>query len=130
MAQYIQLKTDDDETILIEIDEAKVLREGGLAKAGLKDITQDVVEAAQQTFETAIEVVLRKHMQIVRNVLQACPEMMEKVELTFGLKATGEAGILAIAKGSGETNYSIKLVWSPSNTSGPAGGVSPDNIEE
>ena len=41
-------------------------------------------------------------------------QMVDKpseVKVTFGLKATGEAGIFAITKLGGEANFSVKLGW-------------------
>jgi len=38
------------------------------------------------------------------------------VELSFGLKATGELGNIAIAKASGEANFTIRLLWTPDKT--------------
>ena len=33
------------------------------------------------------------------------------MEITFGLKATGEVGNLAVGKVAGESNYQVKMVW-------------------
>jgi len=35
----------------------------------------------------------------------------DEVEITFGLKASGELGSLVIAKAGVEANYSVKLTW-------------------
>ena len=35
----------------------------------------------------------------------------ETMEITFGLKATGEVGNVAVARGVGEANYTITLTW-------------------
>ena len=35
----------------------------------------------------------------------------DEVEVTFGLKATGDIGSLLIAKGSAEANYTVTLKW-------------------
>jgi hypothetical protein len=33
------------------------------------------------------------------------------MEITFGLKATGEAGNLAVGKVAGESNYQVRMLW-------------------
>jgi hypothetical protein len=35
----------------------------------------------------------------------------DEVEVTFGLKATGEVGSFAVAKANAEANYKVKLTW-------------------
>ena len=35
----------------------------------------------------------------------------ESMEITFALKATGELGNVAVAKGTGEANYTVTLTW-------------------
>jgi hypothetical protein len=39
-----------------------------------------------------------------------------KVELTFGVKLGGEAGVPFVAKGTAEANVAITLTWSPSGS--------------
>jgi hypothetical protein len=34
-----------------------------------------------------------------------------EMEITFGLKATGEVGNLAVGKVAGESNYQVKMIW-------------------
>jgi hypothetical protein len=35
----------------------------------------------------------------------------DEVEITFGLKASGELGSLVVAKAGVEASYSVKLTW-------------------
>jgi hypothetical protein len=43
--------------------------------------------------------------------VRSLTESPDELEVTFGLKATGEVGNIAIAKGGGEANFTIKLSW-------------------
>jgi NTP-dependent ternary system trypsin peptidase co-occuring protein len=48
----------------------------------------------------------------------------EEVELTFGLKATGEAGNIAVAKVGGEATFEIRLLWRPGDGGPPKDALS------
>jgi hypothetical protein len=42
------------------------------------------------------------------------------MEISFGLKATGEAGNVAIGKAGSEANFTVKLVWKSISNSEPS----------
>ena len=44
-------------------------------------------------------------------LLEALEEPPAEMEITFGLKATGEVGNLAVGKVAGECSYQVKMVW-------------------
>ena len=105
MATYIEYQLDDDTTLLIETDEQKT---GGGTKAS-RDKIGNVISSVNQKFEDAFAGV-RKSAQVLRHQLE---EMQaDEVEVTFGLKATGDLGNFAIGKVGAEANYTVKLKWS------------------
>ncbi len=109
MASYIQFKAEDDSTILVEVEE--VSSTSGLQQTSLQGTVKAGVAAAQTTFEAALGKVVRVNAQALLQGVKSLPEKPTQVELSFGLKATGQVGNMAICKASGEATYSIKLVW-------------------
>jgi hypothetical protein len=110
MMQFIEFTNDDGVTFLVEIDEKDLGSQGGIEKAGL---VEEGIAKAQTLFEKAVDNVIQSNakafLKSVRNLsIQDQPESME---ITFALKVTGEAGNAAIAKGTGEANYTVKLTW-------------------
>ncbi len=113
MTQYIQFTDQDGSTLLIETDEAEVYSEEGIVKAGLSEVAGKAVITAHTLFEKAvgdaISINVRALLQTVRNLpAQNQPESME---VSFALKATGEFGNVAVAKGGVEANYTVTLTW-------------------
>lgn len=111
MARYIQFTASDDSTILMEVDEQEVSPPEGMVKAGVADTVQKTVARAQTTFEAALDRVVRQNAQALIQSVRDLTESPDELEVTFGLKATGEVGNIAIAKGGGEANFTIKLSW-------------------
>jgi len=116
MARYIEFKTSDDSTVLVEVEEEEVAPSEGVQKAGLRDRlkeAKDTVAQAQETLNGALERVVRANADALMRSVRNLAELPDDVEVTFGLKATGEAGNFAIAKVGGEMNYSVRLTWKP-----------------
>ena len=100
MSRYVEFTLSDGSTVIIESDED----ESGVVKAGLGD----AVERAGEMFEQAIENARKSAMVIVDKMRELEPD---EVEVTFGLKASGELGNIVVAKAGVEASYSIKLKW-------------------
>lgn len=113
MTAYIQFKDKDGSTFLVETEEAEVYSEDGIVKAGLNEVVGKAITAAQTLFEQAIDNVIQHNakafLQAIRNLPQQ--DQPESMEVNFALKATGELGNAAIARGTGEANYNITLTW-------------------
>lgn len=113
MSRYIQFTDQDGSTLLVETDEAEVYSEEGTVKAGLNEEVGKAITAAQTSFEQAVDHMIQYNakafLQAIRNLSQQ--DSPESLEVTFGLKVTGEVGNAAIAKGTGEANYTVKLTW-------------------
>jgi hypothetical protein len=105
MATYIEYQLEDGTTILVEADQPQP---SGVTKAS-RDKAGNVITSVNQKFEDAFAgvkksaLVLRRQLEDIR---------ADEVEVTFGLKATGEAGNFAIGKVGMEGNYTVKLKWS------------------
>ena len=110
MTQFIEFTTDDKSTFLVETDEKDLGSQGGIAKAGF---VEEGIAKAQTLFENAVDHVIQSNakafLKSVRNL--SAQDQPESVEITFALKVTGEVGNAAIAKGTGEANYLVKLTW-------------------
>ena len=100
MSRYVEFTLSDGSMVVIESDED----ESGVVKAGLGD----AVERASEMFEQTIENARKSAMVIVDKMRELGPD---EVEVTFGLKASGELGNIVVAKAGVEASYSIKLKW-------------------
>jgi Trypsin-co-occurring domain 1 len=115
VARYIEFGTDDGERLLVEVEDAEVAAPPGAAKAGLfKQSAGATVASAQTTFEDAVRNVVRRNADALTAAIRDLPRSPDEVELTFGMKATGEVGNLAIAKAGGEASFSVRIAWRPS----------------
>lgn len=111
MTRYIQFNVEDEDisTILVEVDEQEVAPPPGLVKAGT--LGEGMVAIAKNTFAKAIKGAIQHNVLVFLEAVHSLPEPPTEVEITFGLKVTGEVGNIAIGKTGGETNYNVKLAW-------------------
>jgi len=109
MAQYIPFTADDGSTILVEVAEEETYQ-AGVVKAALEEKVQEAVGQTQAVFEDALDVVRRVAGAFIKKV-RSLGDPPDEVEVTFGLKATGEFGTFAVAKAGAEANYTVKLTW-------------------
>jgi Trypsin-co-occurring domain 1 len=121
MARYIQFETGDEDgsVVLVEVEEEDLeTTSGGTVKAGLKDVVKGTVAIAAKPFETAIRTAIRYNVKGLISAVRGLPDPPTEIEITFGLKATGEASNIAVGKAGTEANYNVKLVWKqPTNGS-------------
>ncbi len=118
MEQYfIRFKTEEGNTFLIEADEGISPEEGAgeeMEKAGaVEKFAGNTIVAATTMFEEAIGSVMRYNVKALLQAIRGLPveDQPKSMEVTFGLKATAEAGYPAVAKAGGEANYTITLTW-------------------
>lgn len=113
MAQYIQFTDENGSVILVETSESEVYSEDGIVKAGLGDIPKKAVVAAQTVFEQAVHGVIQQNARAFLQAVRSLPAQDQPagMEVTFALKATGEFGNAAIARGAAEANYTVTLTW-------------------
>jgi hypothetical protein len=113
MAHYIQFRDENGSIILVETSESEISSEEGIVKAGLGDIPKRAVVAAQTLFEQAVNGIIQQNARAFLQAVRNLPEQDQpsSMEVQFALKATGEFGNAAIARGTGEANYTITLTW-------------------
>ena len=104
MSRYVEFRLPDGSTVILETDEP----ERGVVKAGVGE----VVERVQQTFEEAVENARKAALVILEKVRRlSLHDPPDEVEITFGLKASGELNTLVVARAGTEASYSVKLTW-------------------
>jgi hypothetical protein len=100
MPNYIEYRTDEDSTVLVEIEEP-----GGLVRASNKP-SEPV--PSQIKFKQAFASVRSS----IKDVLDEFENLqVQEGEIKFGIKCVGEAGLFAVGKLGGEVNYEITLKW-------------------
>lgn len=104
MATYIEYELEDGTTVLVETSELQ----GGVVKAA-RDADGNLIKRASQKFESALAGVKPWAASLRRQLNDL---LADEIEVTFGLKAIGEAGNFAVGKVGGEANYEVTLKWS------------------
>lgn len=112
MSRYVEFVLPDGSKVVIESDEP----EGGVVKAtrGIGDVTKQ----ASETFEQAAENARKAALVVLDKVRGMSDYSPDEVEITFGLKASGELGTLVVAKAGVEASYSVKLTWKARSVTG------------
>jgi hypothetical protein len=114
MSRYLQFATESGGPILVEVDGDEVASTLGVEKAGLRaNAAQSAVASAESAFEEAVASTMARSVDALAQAVTMLAIAPAEVELSFGLKATGELGNMAIAKVGGEANFSVRLVWRP-----------------
>ncbi|HID54793.1 MAG TPA: hypothetical protein EYP41_22495 [Anaerolineae bacterium] len=108
MPQYVEFEMEDGGMVIFEVEEQPLI-EGGLLEAARPDIGI-VVEKAGKTFDESVDQV-RRAASLIVNKLRDLSDPADEMEVTFGLKASGELGNIVIGKGSVEAHYTVKLKW-------------------
>ena len=110
MTDYIQFKTEDGATILVEAAAEADAYQSGVVRAGLKDKAGETIAQAKASFEDGLEVIRHNAKAFIKKV-RDLPNPPDEMEVTFGLKATGEVGNFAVAKVGTEASYTVNLTW-------------------
>jgi hypothetical protein len=108
VSRYVEFTLPDGSTIIVESDE----RESGIVKAG----AGDVLKEASEKFEQAADNARKAALVILEKLRSGLADKPDEVEITFGLKASGELGSLVVAKASVEASYSVTLKWKQAET--------------
>lgn len=103
MATYVEYQLDDGSTLLIEVDEQE---EGGVVKVARDD--GNVFIQAGKKFREAIRSAKASTLTLLSE-LNDLP--IDEMQVSFGLKSTGEAGFFAVGKVGMEANYQVTLKW-------------------
>ena len=99
---FIKYLLEDGSELWIESSES----EGGIVNASVGEKFVD----AQQEFTRALDSVKSSALTLRKKFEDS---LADEVEVTFGLKATGEIGnyIFAVGKAGMEANYTVTLKW-------------------
>ena len=117
MTDYLRFASREGEAgdVLVEVDGADDLPGVGEQNAGLhkwaRNQAGEAVAVAQSGFEQAVRRAVGVNVRAFLAAAEALEEPPAEMEITFGLKATGEVGNLAVGKVAGESNYQVKMVW-------------------
>ncbi len=117
MTSYLRFSSEEEGTadLLVEVDAAEDLLVAGEQNAGLRQWARNqagqAVGVAQSGFEEAVRRAVSLNVRAFLAAVDALEKPPAEIEITFGLKATGELGNLAVGKVSGESNYQIRMVW-------------------
>ena len=109
---YLEFPTGDGDTVLVEVEEEDFSDSvGGVVKVGAAEAIGHKVVIAKSHFENAIKATIRHNVEAFMDSIYGLSHLPDEVEITFGLKATAEAGNVAIGKVGGQLNYNVKLSW-------------------
>jgi len=110
MAYYLKYQTADGDAVLVEI-EGEPETAGGVVRASrVGDKVKDIIIEAQNKLEDAMDSVRHSAQAVIAKV-KSLGDPPDEVEVTFGLKAAGEAGNFAVAKVGTEASYTVTLKW-------------------
>jgi hypothetical protein len=110
MSHYIEYQ----DGVLVEVESDEVAPPDGVAKAGLRDHLrrgEAVVANAENSFADAIKSGVDHVAGAVDKAIRGLGTKPGEVEVTFGLKATGEIGNIAVGKAGAEANIQVRLKW-------------------
>ncbi|MEJ2749020.1 MAG: CU044_2847 family protein [Anaerolineae bacterium] len=113
MARFIEFPLEEGGTVLLEVNETGDGRERPLVRGELAQASrgEKLLQNAEQSFDTAVDNV-RKAANVLLTKLKSLHDAPDEVEISFGLKATGElGGSFVVAKAGLEANYNVKLTW-------------------
>ena len=107
MTKAIQLV--GHENIYIEVD--SISSQDGIAKAGLSEAIKHTAEQAGAVLRETLQAAVRINVSIFQESFRDLPNKPDEIELSFGLKVSGDLGNVIITKVGAEANYGIKLSW-------------------
>lgn len=117
MTSYLRLACGEGEAadVLVEVDGSASLPPTGEQDAGLRQWAQGQADAAAAVAQSGFEEAVRRAVSVNARAFLAAANSLEEppaeMELTFGLKATGEVGNLAVGRVAGESNYQVRMTW-------------------
>ena len=101
MKQLVEFPLEGGGWIVVEVDEPRA----GTVRAGRAG---EVIERAQQTFESALQSIKPAAASIVR-FLRELEDSPDEVSVEFGIKLNVKAGVVISA--DAEANYKVNLKW-------------------
>lgn len=117
MTSYLRFASGDGDAgdVLVELGGSESLSATGEQDAGLRQWARgqadEAVAEVQRGFEEAVRRAVSVNARAFLAAANALEEPPAEMEITFGLKATGEVGNLAVGKVAGESNYQVRMTW-------------------
>lgn len=108
--RYVEFPLEAGGSILIETPDQQEKVQSGFVKAGPGETGREAAVQAGQSFDASVESV-RKAAELLVNKLRAISSPPDEMTVSFGLKASGDLGNLAIGKVGAEANYAVTLKW-------------------
>ena len=101
MPTYVEYTMEDGSKVLVETESSgPVVRSGRGSVVDIRESGKNFTDALSS---------IRGSMKALMAELDILK--VEEAEVTFGLKAIGEAGVFAVGKVGGEMNYQVTLKW-------------------
>jgi hypothetical protein len=109
VSKYVEFPLEGGGSILIESTDEPNRSSAGFLRDG---DARAAAEKAQQSFDASVEAV-RRSADLLVTKLRGLSTPPDELQVTFGLKASGELGGLTVAKtgANSEANFNIMLKW-------------------
>ena len=109
MSKYVEFPLEGGGSILIESTDEPSRASAGFLRDGE---AHGAADKAQQSFDASVEAV-RRSADLLVTKLRGLSTPPDELQVTFGLKASGELGGLTVAKtgANTEANFNIMLKW-------------------
>jgi len=108
--RYVEFPLEEGGSILIETPDLQEKLQSGFVKSATGDAGRDAALQASRSFDASVESV-RKAAELLVNKLRTISSPPDEMTVTFGLKASGDLGNLAIGIVGAEANYTVSLKW-------------------
>ncbi len=108
--RYVEFPLEDGGSILIETPDLQEKIQSGFVKSGQSEAAREAALPASRSFDASVENV-RKAAELLVSKLRTISAPPDEMTVSFGLKASGDLGSLAIGKVGGEANYAVTLKW-------------------
>ena len=108
MAKLVKLA--EHSGIYIEVDDL-LPSMSGVAKAGLHDAITRTAAEAGSALKEALKAAINANVSFFKEAISDLAERPDQVELSFGLKISGDLVNVIITKIGAEANYALKLSW-------------------
>ncbi len=74
---------------------------------------EEDTEKQAHSFEASLDGVRKMAGSLVKKMREGLADQPSEVEVTFGLKASGEVGGFLVARAAVDANYAVTLKWKP-----------------
>jgi hypothetical protein len=102
--------TSADQVVFFEIEDVNG-DSVPIEKAGARSRVFGEVADAVADLRDAVGDAARSSVQTLVSVVDAAAPAGAEVEITFGLKASGELAAFAVAKTAGEASFQVRVGW-------------------